>query len=224
MQDFEWIYERAVQRCGSAADLEARLLQPLSAEEVAAIADDRVLSTLCRRIFRAGLKHSLVDAKWPAFEEAFWGFRPEALRLISDEQLEERMQASRLIRHLAKMKAIRTNAQMIFELSEQQGSAAAFLAHWPDTDLVGLWRYLSKQGAQLGGNSAPYFLRMLGRDTFMLTQDVCAALIGQEIVDKKPTAQKALADVQAAFNHWHAESGRPYTPISQMLALTVNWP
>lgn len=224
MQDYQWIYQRAVQRCGGEAELEARLPVPLSPHELLSTGDDRVLSTLCRRVFRAGLKHSLVDAKWPAFEEAFWGFKPEAVRLISDEQIDGLMHNSALIRHLAKLKAVRVNAQMIYELAQQNGSAVAFLVQWPDDDLVGLWRYLAKQGAQLGGNSAPYFLRMLGRDTFMLTDDVVSALIGQEIIDKKPTSQKALRAVQEAFNHWQNQSGRPFCQLSVMLAHTVNWP
>ena len=35
------------------------------------------------RIFRAGLKHSLVDAKWPAFEEVFAGFEPARVVAMS---------------------------------------------------------------------------------------------------------------------------------------------
>ena len=51
----------------SAQTLEVRLTQPLSPAELKAVSDDRYLSQMSLRIFRAGLKHSLVDAKWPAF-------------------------------------------------------------------------------------------------------------------------------------------------------------
>lgn len=34
------------------------------------------------RVFRAGLKHSPVDAKWPAFEEVFFRFDPEKVVLM----------------------------------------------------------------------------------------------------------------------------------------------
>ena len=40
------------------------------------------------RIFRAGLRHSVVDDKWPAFEEAFHGFEPRRVRAMSDEEVE----------------------------------------------------------------------------------------------------------------------------------------
>ena len=49
-----------------------------------------------------------------------------------------------------------------------------------------------------------------------------AALKAQEIIDKPPTSLKDLAAVQAAFNQWREESGRPLCQLSVMLAHTVN--
>src|SRR5438067_13891637 len=81
---FSAILDAARARIGAAA-LEARLPQPRSAAELKAIPDDRYLSQMSLRIFRAGLKHSLVDAKWPAFEEVFHGFEPHRVRAMPDE-------------------------------------------------------------------------------------------------------------------------------------------
>ncbi len=50
---------------------------------------------------------------------------------------------------------------------------------------------------------------MVGKDTFIPTDDMAAALIAQKVIDKPPTSQRDLALVQQAFNQWHAESGRP---------------
>ncbi|MNJ69425.1 hypothetical protein D3C77_657760 [compost metagenome] len=63
---------------------------------------------------------------------------------------------------------------------------------------------------------------MVGKDTFIPTDDMAAALIAQDIIDKPPTSQRDLALVQAAFSQWHAESGRPLCQLSVMLAHTVN--
>ncbi len=80
-----------------------------------------------------------------------------------------------------------------------------------------------KHGSQLGGLSAPRFLRMVGKDTFVPSYDVVAALNAQKIVDKAPTSLRDLAIVQNAFNQWHEQSGgRPMSQISMMLAYTVN--
>jgi 3-methyladenine DNA glycosylase Tag len=222
MRDYAWLHEYCLNRFGSAAELEAHLPQPKSAAELRAVSDDRYLSLISLRIFRAGLKHSLVDAKWPAFEEAFFGFDPHKVVLMGAEHLERLMHDERLIRHLAKLKSVPRNAQFVLDVAQVHGSFGAWLADWPVDDITGLWRYLSKHGSQLGGLSAPRFLRMAGKDTFIPTDDVVAALKAQGIVDKAPTCQRDLASVQAAFNQWQVESSRPLCQLSMMLALTVN--
>jgi len=110
----------------------------------------------------------------------------------------------------------------VLDIAKAHGSFGAFIADWPVTDIVGLWKYLSKHGHQLGGLSAPRFLRMVGKDTFIPSDDMVAALKAQKIVDKVPSSQRDRAAVQAAFNQWHAESGRPMCQLSVMLAHTVN--
>ncbi|MFW3899249.1 DNA-3-methyladenine glycosylase I [Pseudomonas putida] len=222
MRDYQWLHEYCLNRFGSAAALEAYLPQPKTSAQLRAISDDRYLSTLALRVFRAGLKHSLVDAKWPAFEQVFFGFDPEKVVLMGAEHLERMMQDTRLIRHLGKLKSVPRNAQMVLDVQKEKGSFAALIADWPVTDITGLWKYLARHGNQLGGLSAPRFLRMMGKDTFIPTDDMSAALIAQEVIDKKPTSLKDLAQVQAAFNQWHAESGRPLCQLSVMLAHTVN--
>ena len=99
---FAAILEAARTRHGAAA-LEARLPRPRTPDELKATPDDRYLSQMQRRIFRAGLKHSLVDAKWPAFEEVFYGFEPRRVRAMPDEALEALMGDARLIRHWGKL-------------------------------------------------------------------------------------------------------------------------
>lgn len=222
MQDFQWMLEYGINRFGSLRALEARLPQPATAEQLRQLSDDRYLSLIALRVFRAGLRHSVVDAKWPNFEEVFWGFAPEKVVLMSAEHIERLMQDTRIIRHLGKLKSVPRNAQMLLDVCQEHGSFGELLAQWPSQDIVGLWRYLAKQGYQLGGLSAPRFLRMAGKDTFVLSDDVVAALVAQDIVTKKPTSQRDLTAVQAAFNTWHAQSGRPLCQISMLLAMTVN--
>lgn len=214
--------EYGINRFGSLAALEARLPQPATAAQLTAVSDDRYLSLLALRVFRAGLRHSVVDAKWPNFEEVFWQFNPDKVVLMSAEHIERLMQDTRIIRHLGKLRSVPRNAQMVLDIRREYGSFGAFLAQWPSSDIVGLWRYLAKQGQQLGGMSAPRFLRMAGKDTFLLSNDVTAALIAQGIVTKQPTSQRDLAAVQEAFNSWQAQSGRPLCQLSMLLALTTN--
>jgi 3-methyladenine DNA glycosylase Tag len=222
MRDYKWLHEYCLNRFGSVAALEARLPTPRTAAELRQIGDDRYLSLIALRVFRAGLKHSLVDAKWPAFEQAFFGFDPHKVVLMGAEHLERLMQDARLIRHLGKLKSVPRNAQFVLDVAHERGSFGALIADWPCNDIVGLWKYLAKHGAQLGGLSAPRLLRMIGKDTFVPSDDMVAALKAQGIVDKAPTSLKELAAVQDAFNQWQAQSGRPLCQLSVMLAHTVN--
>src|SRR5262249_6589103 len=182
---FAPILDAARARLG-AATLEARLTQPRSPAELKALADDRYLSQMELRIFRAGLTHSLVDAKWPAFEEVFGSFEPRRVRAMSDEALEALLGDRRLIRHWGKLKSVRDNAAAMIAIAEEHGSFGAWLANWRGTDIVGLWEALAKHFSQMGGNSGPSFLRMVGRDTFVLTHSVTAALKRWGAADAPP--------------------------------------
>ena len=71
---FAVIHKAALQRAGGKEALKERLSRPEPPESLAMVGDDRYLSVMSRRIFRAGLKHSMVDARWPAFEAAFFDF------------------------------------------------------------------------------------------------------------------------------------------------------
>src|SRR5690554_5415520 len=158
MRNYQWLEEYCLNRFGSRQALESRLPIPRDPEQLRAMPDDRYLSQIALRVFRAGLKHSVVDARWPAFEEVFFGFDPEKVVLMSAEHIERLMGDKRLIRHLAKMRSVPRNAQMVLDLSREYGSMGALIADWPTEDIVGLWRLLARRGNQLGGPSLP--LRM----------------------------------------------------------------
>ena len=221
MKSFAAILARAKKRCGGTQSLEALMMTPAGDDELRAAADDRYLSLMSLRIFRAGLRHSMVDARWPAFDDVFHGFAPRRVWSMSDEELEALMGERRIIRHWGKIKATRHNAAAMVEIMDEFGGFGAYLADWPGGDIMGLWADLAKRFSQMGGNSGPYFLRMAGTDSFMLTNDVVAALIAAGVVKKKPTTKDARVATSAAFNGWAAESGRPLCQVSRILALSV---
>lgn len=218
---FEAIEERARERIGGAQALTLRLPRPKSADELRALPDDRYLSQMSLRIFRAGLKHSLVDGKWPAFEDLFMGFEPKRVVAMSDEELEALLHDQRVIRHWGKLKSIRANAAAITQLAER-GGMGAYLADWPRDDVVGLWGDLAKRFTQLGGNSGPSFLRMVGRDTFILTDAVVRALNHWDAFEGAPKSKADRTRVQEVFNAWVRGSSRPLCQISMILALSVD--
>ena len=222
MEAFTTIRQTADERRGGTAALKKLLPAAKSAKALKAETDDRYLSLMSRRVFSAGLKYSMVRAKWPAFEEVFLAFEPKRVRAISDERLERLMKDTRIIRHWGKIKATRANAAAMCALAEQHGSFAAWLAYWPADNVVGLWDELAQRSAHLGGSSGRYFLRMAGKDTFLLSRDVVKALNRWGGYDGEPKGKKARAAVQATFNAWAHESGLPLCHISQILALSVD--
>lgn len=222
MQSFQGIHEEALSRLGSSGTLKDRLPLPASADELRRRSDREYFSLMSRRIFRAGLRHSMVDAKWPAFEQVFYHFDIERVRLMSDEELEALMHDRRLIRHWAKIKAVRTNAQAWHELLEIVPGIGAYLADWPADRITGLWADIEQRFKQMGGHSGPYFLRMAGKDTFLLTDDVIRALIRWDAIREKPAGGKSLLRVQEIMNRWSQESGRPLCQVSMILALSVD--
>lgn len=198
----------------------ARLVTPKTAAELTAVPDDRYLSLMSLRVFRAGLKHELVDAKWPAFEEVWHGFDPARCAKVWDEELETMLADRRLIRHLGKLRSIRQNAAAMLELAAEHGSFGAWLAQWPAAEIVALWETLAKRFSQLGGNSAPYFLRMAGKDSFILTDSVTKGLVHWRAAATVPTSRADRRAIQAVFNDWASESGRPLCQLSLILALS----
>jgi 3-methyladenine DNA glycosylase Tag len=176
---------------------------------------------MTKAVFRSGFVWKIIENKWPGFEEAFEGFDTMSCAMLSDEDLEVLSQDTRIVRNAKKIGAVRGNAQFVRDVKGSHGGFGAYLAAWPEDDIVGLWAELKRRGERLGGNTGPYFLRFIGKDTFMLSADVVAALVGMGIVDKAPTSKKALAAVQDAFNQWREQSGRPLCQISRVLACSV---
>jgi len=223
MVSFEFLYSTACAHKGGEASVEASLPKAKSSAALKRKQNDRYLSDMSRRIFRAGLKHEMVDKKWPAFEEAFRRFDPTYCAMLGDDQIDELLKDTRLIRHLGKIKSVRHNAQWMLNQQEASGQGfGAFLATWPVDEIVDLWITMKKRGSQLGGMSGAYFLRMVGKDTFVLTKDVVAVFIREGVVEKEPKSQRDLKAAQDAFNLWRSECGRDMCEISRIVSYTAS--
>ncbi len=222
--DFSELYARAADLKGGEEALERVLPTIKSPQQLKRIADDRWLSAMTKRIFQSGFSWSVIEKKWPAFETAFEGFAPRRWAGVPDEELERLLKDASIVRNGAKIFAVRNNAAFLVDLAEEHGSAAKVFADWPADDFVGLLRMVHKRGKRLGGTSAQYVFRGMGRDSFILTPDVTAALIREGVVDRPPTSKRAMDEVQAAFNHWRKQADRPLAHVSRILAATIDSP
>lgn len=221
MRDFDTLYQIAANHKGGAQHLEALMPEVRSPQEIAAIGDDRWLAAMTQRIFSAGFVWRVIEAKWPSFETVFHHFDVDRMTRFSDAEMEAAAGNAAIVRNPQKIKTVRQNARFIQEIAQEHGSFSQLVADWPDDDVVGLWHLMKKQGARLGGNTGPYMLRFMGKDTFLLTPDVITALQQDEIVGAKVTSLKAQRAAQDAFLEWRAQSGRPLAHISRILACTV---
>jgi len=222
MLSFEKIRARAASRKGGEAALQSLLPAITPKDKLAAVPDDRILAEMARRIFSSGFAWTVIEKKWPGFEEAFLGFDPGRLVFEPDDFWDARLSDKRIVRNGQKIMAVRRNAEFIGEIGNDHGSFGKFLAEWPASDQIGLWDLLAKRGSRLGGNTGRYFLRFIGYDGFMLTRDICAALrdAGLEIAEA-PTSKRDLAKIQEQFNRWAGETGLPYTHLSRICAMSI---
>lgn len=215
---FSRIYQRACDRKGGVSALEALLSQPATPADIAVLPDNLLLAELTKKIFQSGFVWRVVEQKWPGFCEVFFNFDIEKMLLLSDEMLEQKATDTRIIRNLGKVFTIRDNALMIYDIQQQHGSFARFIADWPSDNIIGLWAYLKKHGNRLGGNIGPYALRAIGKDTFVLSSDVEAYLRAYNIFDGGISSQRSLKQIQQQFNDWQQQSGRSLQHISQVIA------
>jgi len=222
MKHFSTIRARAAKRKGGDAELVALLPKIKSAKTLAQITDDRVLADMTKRIFSAGFAWSVIEKKWPGFEEAFLGFAPKRLLAQPDEFWERLAGDARIVRNAQKIMSVRANARFISEIAAERGSFGKFLAEWPVTDQIGLIDLMAKKGARLGGGTGQFFLRFIGKDSFVLSGDVVACLRDAGLdVAEHPTSKKDLRKIQDQFNAWAEETGLPMTHLSRICAMSI---
>jgi 3-methyladenine DNA glycosylase Tag len=219
---FKTIRARAEKRKGGPRAL-ARLLPPKPDSKVLAkIGDDRVLAEMTKRVFCAGFAWSVIEAKWPGFEEAFLKFEPSQLSLQPDEFWDALMKDARIVRNGPKIMSVRANTSFVREVAKEHGSFGKLLAKWPFSDEVGLLELLAKRGSRLGGNTGQMFLRFLGWDGFVTSRDVALCLRDAGLdVAETITSKRDLAKVQQQFNAWAEETGLPYVHLSRICAMSV---
>lgn len=220
MRSFREIFEISAGRHGGAEALEAKLGKPKSAAELAAIPEDRWLAEMSKYIFATGLNWTVIEKKWPGFEEAFHGFDVGRCAMMDDVMFDRLLTDTRIVRHGAKIASVRDNAAFLLELRDE-GGVGKVIGDWPSEDFAALLEMLKKRGSRLGGMTGAYSMRMLGRDSYILSKDVVARLIAEGVVDKAPTSKSAINAVQEAFNTWQSQSGRSLTEISRVLAMSI---
>ncbi len=219
---FKTILARAEKRKGGPAALKKLLPEKPSMKALEKLADDRALAQMTQRVFCAGFAWSVIEQKWSGFEKAFLGFKPPKLSFQPDDFWHDLLSNTAIVRNGAKINSVRENAAFVQEIAREYGGFGKFLAKWPSSDEVGLLNLLTKRGSRLGGNTGQMFLRFVGWDGFVTSQDVVACLrdAGLDIAEQV-TSKGDLAKVQAQFNACAEETGLPYVQMSRICAMSI---
>ncbi|MCF2949205.1 DNA-3-methyladenine glycosylase I [Paraglaciecola aquimarina] len=221
LEKFDAIYQRACERKGGKEVLESLIDKPLSPQTLAQIDESRYLAEFTKKVFQSGFVWRVVENKWDDFERVFFEFNIQKILLMPDEMLEKKATDPSIIRNYNKVKTIRENAIMIDTVNREHCGFAQFVADWPTEDIIGLWAYLKKHGARLGGNTGPYGLRTIGKDTFLLSNDVVAYFTQWDIISGSAQSKRSLNAIQASFNELQQQSGRTLQEISMILSRSV---
>ncbi len=222
MISFKTIRARAEKRKGGAEALDGLLPPTPDAKALVELRDDRVLAEMTKRVFSAGFAWSVIEAKWPGFEEAFLDFEPARLLFEPDEFWDRLTSDTRIVRNGAKIMSVRDNARFVADVAREHGSFGKFLAAWPSSDEIGLLEHLAKRGSRLGGATGQMTLRFLGWDGFVTSKDVVACLRDAGLdVAEQIKSKRDLAKAQAQFNAWAEETGLPYATLSRVCALSI---
>jgi 3-methyladenine DNA glycosylase Tag len=222
MEKFVTIQERAAKRKGGQQHLNTLLSKPKPKKQLNQVSNDEWLEEFTRKIFQSGFYWSVINKKWPGFRDVFWDFDVNKLLMMPPEMLEEKASDERIVRNYTKVKTIMVNASMInFSKKDNNLSFNEFIAQWPVEDIVGLWAWLKKHGARLGGNTGPYSLRAMGKDTFLLSRDVESYLRAHKIIEGGLQSKRSLTAIQAFFNDLREQSGLSLQEISQTISYSV---
>ncbi len=187
MTPFRTIRARAEKRKGGPKALARLLPAKPDPKALAKLGDDRILAEMSRRVFSAGFAWSVIENKWPGFEQAFLGFKPGPLTLQPDDFWDSLMKDTRIVRNGAKIMSVRANAGFVQEIAKEHGSFGKFLAKWPSSDETGLLELLARRGSRLGGNTGQMMLRFIGWDGFVTSRDVvlCLRDAGLDIAESR---------------------------------------
>lgn len=110
------------------------------------------LEEMSKCVFQTGMSWKVVRAKWPTTQEAFRGFDALAVASLTEAEMADLANDTRIIRNRKKVEAIVDNARRMIELEEEHGSFKKYLKSHGDfeatvKDLRKQFRFLGDSGA-----------------------------------------------------------------------------
>ena len=127
--------------------------------------DAEHLRLLTRKLFHSGFNKALVDAKWPAFEQAFAQFDPAVVAAFDETDVTRLRANAGIVRHRLKIRATINNARHFVEMAAVHGSWHSWLQSLRPLPYGERERQLHHALTHCGPNTIFYFLLEAGETT-----------------------------------------------------------
>jgi 3-methyladenine DNA glycosylase Tag len=122
--------------------------------------DRRYFEQLAKAIFQAGLNWPTVEARWPAISEVFHDFDLARVAAMTDKDVSQAAEDSRIIRNHRKIADVVDCASVVSGLIAERGSFDGYLRSFgsPEEEI----EELARRFPGLGDFSAWWFLQSVG--------------------------------------------------------------
>jgi DNA-3-methyladenine glycosylase I len=120
--------------------------------------DNGYFEELTKAIFKAGFSWTVIDNKWPNFQQAFAGFDVDQVAAYDVPDVERLLADASIVRNGRKILATITNARTMQALRDEYGSLYGYLRSLDDLPYEGRRNTLTGQFAGLGPTSCFVFL------------------------------------------------------------------
>lgn len=125
--------------------------------------DDIYFENMCRVIFQAGLKWSVIDKKWPTTTKAFAKFSTNKVSCFTSSDVARLMKDEGIVRNKGKISAIIQNAKEFEKIKKEYGSFQKYLDSLDKShNYSSVISELSARFKWLGPSSAGLFLFTVG--------------------------------------------------------------
>ena len=129
---------------------------PEAPKQITAKSLDDYLDIMSKVVFQSGMSWKVVEAKWDTTREAFQDFDVYKVADMSEKDVEDLAQDTRVIRNHRKLAAIVGNAQKMIDLDKEYGTFKKYLRAHEDFDAT--LKSIRKEFKYLGPMGIFYFL------------------------------------------------------------------
>ena len=130
------------------------------------------LEVMSKAIFQSGMSWRVVEAKWSGIRSALRDFDAYDVADLRDDDVDELVQDTRVIRNRRKLEAIVGNANRLVQLEREHGTFRNYLRSHADFDAT--VKALRKDFKFLGEMGCYYFLYVVGEEVPSY-EDWCAS-------------------------------------------------